>query len=308
MKRIQTAWQALAILLTSLAVASCQQSEQETQAQAAAARTFTSQPVWTLAEIDDLADQPTLIRKDLSEAFCIHVYKLPAKADFTEELSYLCQSQVPTPLFSDLDRLASLVGDQPRSVQLSMEQQGEYTEGVFATIYRLPIAPKWVKSAEIPEFMTLPSHFDYVILDGKVEEDLSSQVGGDLQFDKARLYYHTTVSTPDGQSFTNERSTEINSFQVQGGNPDIGIGMEALVASPEEHYQVYNTITVTIGDTLGGSALLTLIRINVRNYGFPELTEQVMSDIATAQATHVHDQLLVNLENRKLGLLPRDTD
>ncbi len=264
-------------------------SEQDTAIDGLA---FTSAPLRELKEWPNLDTGGEMIRPELKDIFCIHVYKLPLKADFNQELSFLCEDKKPNATFAQLDKLGGLVGTEPRAAMLKIEQQGDFTKGIFATVYRVPIQPKWVRSAAIQEYMVGTSTYDYVHLEGEVKESLNSGLGGDLQFGKWLLYYKTDVQTPDGSNFTNERTTELNSFQVHGGNPDIGIGAENLVDSPRGDYRAYNTTTITIANQDGGSTLITIIRVEVRNNGFAELSENVINDISTAQATHVHHGLM----------------
>jgi hypothetical protein len=256
-------------------------------------RSFASAPVQTWAEVGDLSGEATAIRADLKSIFCVHVYKLPLKSDFNAELDVLCADKKPNDTFTQIDRYAGRVGDAPRSVKLDLKHEDDgFTSGTYVTVYRVPIAPKWVRSANIPSYMVSTSVFPYVKLEGEVKEDLTSTLGGDLQFGKWRLSYHSDVDTPAQTSFSNDRNTELNSYQVEGGNPDIGIGAEHLIDAANPDFKYYNTTTITIGNEDGGSTLITIIRLSVRNNGFPELAEHVFSDIATSQATQVHDGLM----------------
>lgn len=256
-------------------------------------RSFASAPVQTWAEVGDLSAEPTAIRKELKDIFCVHVYKLPLKSDFNAELAVLCDNKKPNEAFTQIDRYAGRIGSAPRSVKLELEHEADgFTRGTYVTVYRVPIAPKWVRSAQIPSYMVATSEFPYVKLEGEVLEDLTDSLGGDLQFGKWRLSYHSDVQTPAQTSFSNDRKTELNSYQVEGGNPDIGIGAEHLIDSGNPDFKYYNTTTITIGNEDGGSTLITIIRLSVRNNGFPELAEQVFSDIATSQATQVHHGLM----------------
>ncbi len=263
-------------------------------------RQFASSDLQGFAEISDLSLQKTEIRSDLKDLFCVHVYKLPLKADFSSELGVLCQDQKPTPSFTDFDRHASLVGSKPRAIRLDLSQGDDgYTRGLFGVVYRVPIQPKWVRSARIPWYMTDTSEFPYLKRSGSVVADSSNDLGGDLQFGKWDLSYHADIQTPAQTSFSNELKTQLNSFQVQGGNSDIGIGTEHLVdasVSGTPDYRVYNTTTITIGneDKLS-STLITIVRVEVKNNGFPETAAKVISDSVTALATQVHDGLMAEL-------------
>ncbi len=275
-----------------VALAACE-NKKASETKETGPRSFASAPVQTWAEVGDLSTVPTAIRADLKDIFCVHVYKLPLKSDFSAELSVLCENKKPKDTFTLIDRYAGLVDDAPRSVKIDLQHEDDgFTRGTYVTVYRVPIAPKWVRSANIPSYMVATSQFPYVKLEGEVKEDLTASLGGDLQFGKWRLAYHSDVQTPAQTSFSNDRNTELNSYQVEGGNPDIGIGAEHLIDGGNPDFKYYNTTTITIGNEDGGSTLITIIRLAVRNNGFPELAEQVFSDIATSQATQVHHGLM----------------
>jgi hypothetical protein len=280
------------LLGSILALTACKKNSDSTSKEEAP-RSFTSAPVQTWAELGDLSSEPTAIRAELKDSFCVHVYKLPLKSDFNTELAVLCDNKKPTDAFTLIDRYAGRVGDAPRSVKLDLQHEDDgFTRGTYVTVYRVPIAPKWVRSASIPSYMVATSEFPYVKLEGEVTEDLTPSLGGDLQFGKWRLAYHSDVQTPAQTSFSNDRNTELNSYQVEGGNPDIGIGAEHLTDASNADYKYYNTTTITIGNEDGGSTLITIIRLSVRNNGFQELAEQVFSDIASSQATQVRYGLM----------------
>jgi len=283
------------VFLVAFGATGCQQTKQESESKSGP-RSFASAAVQTWDDIAGLEAQPTRIRADLAAQHCVSVYKLPLKSDFAQEFSVLCDQNKVSANFIRLDRYAELVGDKPRSVKLALKHEADgFTEGLFATVYRVPIAPKWVRSAAIPEYMVSASVYDYAKLEGLVTQDLTAELGGDLQFGKWQLKYHTDVQTPDGSSFSTERSTELNSYQVHGGNPDIGIGAEHLIDTLNPSYRFYNTTTITIGNSDGGSTLITIIRVSVKNNGYPELAEKVISDIASAQASQVRDGLMREL-------------
>jgi hypothetical protein len=281
------------ILFVGLAVfAACEKSK-NSETKNEGLRSFASAPVQTWAEVGDLSAEPTAIRKELKDIFCVHVYKLPLKSDFNAELAVLCDNKKPNEAFTQIDRYAGRIGSAPRSVKLDLVHEDDgFTRGTYVTVYRVPIAPKWVRSAQIPSYMVATSEFPYVKLEGEVLEDLTDTLGGDLQFGKWRLSYHSDVQTPAQTSFSNDRKTELNSYQVEGGNPDIGIGAEHMIDSGNPDFKYYNTTTITIGNEDGGSTLITIISLSVRNNGFPELAEQVFSDIASSQASQVHHGLM----------------
>lgn len=261
-------------------------------------RAFESEPIASFEDIANLTKAEETIRPELKDAFCIHAYKLPLYSDtkFVDEFGVLCNSdQTPTETFAQIDRLASVVGDKPRAMKLSLTHNGDRTEAVFATAYALPIPPKWVRSGAIQNYMTQPSEFSYAKLYGKVAKDLTATLEGDLQFSKYTLYYETETHTPDGKTFFNNRMTQFDAYQVQGGNPDIGLGAEFMMQNSGD-YEYFNTITVTIGTKSGGSVVITVVRLAVKNNGYPDIAASLVSDTMLSQATNVHDGLWNTLQ------------
>jgi hypothetical protein len=253
-----------------------------------------------LAEIPDLATKEMSIRDDLQRSFCLYVYRLSLKSDFSKELGLLCdESRSPRPLFADLDRYAKIVGDKPQAVELGHTIDGDFVESINAVIYELPIPTRYFKEAKIQTYMMAPADFGYFRLEGKIAADLTAELGGDLQFGKYKLAYNSSSRMPDGQSFFNARETEMNTYQVQGGETNIGLGTEHLWGTNAD-YSYLNTITVTIGTKAGGTALLSISRVRVRHNGYPEEARRLPIDSATAQATHVHDGVLYELAHRIL--------
>lgn len=280
----------LVLLGSILALSACKKNDSTTKDEGP--RLFASQLVQSWAEVGDLSAEPTAIRANLKYSFCVAAYKLPLKADFNQELDVICDDKKPNATFDLIDRYAGKIGSSPRSVKLELEHEADgFTKGTYVTVYRVPIVPKWVRTAKIPSYMTAKSVFPYVQLEGLVKEDLSSTI--DLQFGQWRLAYHFDVQTPAQTSFSSDRNTELNSYQVEGGNSDIGMGAEHQIDVSNPDFKYYNTITITIGNEDGiSSTLITIIRLSVRNNGFPELAEQIFSDIATSQATQVRDGLM----------------
>lgn len=279
--------------LIFMAMTACQKSDDEGSQ---VSSIMQSQDILTFEGVDSLESFDLTIPTELKEAFCVHAYMLPLKSDFNEELATLCTDGLPNETFDKLDRFAKLVGDEPRSLKFEIQHEGNRSKGLFATVYELPIQPKWIRSADIGSFMVKESTYDYMQQTG-FSINFDGDVGGDLQFGKSTLEYEATVETPDGQTFSNQRRTELNSYQVQGGNSNIGMGAEHLVSSEDDAYLKYNTVTVTIGTESDGSVLITIINLDVNNNEFPALAEQVMSDIATAQATHVRNNLWNSLQD-----------
>lgn len=259
---------------------------------------FQPAPLRSLGEIEGLGSKEKTIREDLQKSFCIFVYRLSLKSDFSREIGLLCdETKAPRPLFGDLDRYSKVTGGQPQGVELEHKIDGEFVESTSAIIYEVPIPTRYFKEARIQEYMMAPADFDYFRFESKIAADLGSELGGDLQFGKYKLAYKSVTSTKDGKIFTNDRETEMNTYQVQGGETNLGFGTEHLLGKNTD-YVYLNTITITIGTKVGGTALLSITRVKVRHNGYPENARRLPIDTATAQATHVRDGVLVELASR----------
>ena len=269
---------------------------------------FLSSRIQTWEDVGDLAADVPMIQPELKDNFCINVYRLPFKADFVDLLAYLCVDKKPTEMFDKIDRYAGRVGSNPRSIKLAVDHAPDgFTHGTFIVAYRVPIALQWMRTSTIPKYMVATSDFDYVKLSGAVTDDLNSTLGGDLQFGKWRMQARMDVTTPAGTSFSNSRVTEMNSFQVEGGNPDMGIGTEHLIATPNSAFKDYRTATISMSNTDQSAVLITLISVSILHNGFPETAEQVSSDITTALATQVHDGLMAEYSTRAFNSAPTNS-
>ena len=277
----------LVMLVAFILNIGCGKKKEENGSDAEAGEMFVSHEIATFDQIAGLNSAQLIVPVELRNNFCKLVLKLPLKSDFSKEVGYLCQDNVPTPTFDQFERLAQLVGSTPRAIKLHTSHNGNETHAIFGTAIHVPMEPKWVRNEPIQGFMTTDSKYDYVALEGQVTADLEQELGGDLQFSKYNLNYKTDIDTQDGGRILNDRNTQFNSYQVQGGNPDIGFGGEHLSDANNPDFKIYNTITVTIADGNRGSLMFSIVQVLVDNRGYPQLTEKSISDIAAAQATHI---------------------
>jgi len=255
---------------------------------------FETAPIKKIDEIPELAGKPETIRRDLMEAFCIHVYKLPLQDPdkFQTELAVLCgPDKKPTLMFSQIDRYTKVNPENTRGIEISSTVDGDYHRSLVISAVSVPIPPKFVKEASIQEYMTAPADFGYFSQDSRVVKDLNSQIGGDLAFGRYELFYSTKNTTDDGKTFRNERSSQFNGYQVQGGNPDIGLGTEHLIVVNKD-YRFFKTITVTIGDINGGSTIISIGHVDVKHNQYPKDARKLAVDTATATSRHVRAGIL----------------
>ena len=263
-------------------------SKEESKKETVGEGLFASQDIVDFTGVSNLNTVGPIVPQELKDEFCAHVNKLPLKADFSVEIGVLCVDGKPSTDFENFERLAQVSGSNARPVKLFTQHNGNETHSMFGTAIYVPMEPKWVRNEPIQSYMTTDSFYDYVTLTGSIKSDLNSELGGDLQFAKYALNYKTDIDTQDGNRILNERNTQFNSYQVQGGNPDIGFGGEHLIDENNPDYKLYNTITLTIADGKGGSLMFSIVQVRADNRGYPTITERSISDIAAAQANHIY--------------------
>lgn len=256
-------------------------------------RPFSSSGVNTWETIGDLSNDPLIIRQDLKPIFCEDAYYLDLVDDFSETLGVICTDKKPNDVFDKLDRYSSRVTTAPLTVQLAMEHgEDGFSTGSYVVVYRYPIEPKWVRTGSIVKFLYSNTEYDYLRFTGSVTANLSKDLAGTLQFGKWQMNARMDITTPDGLRFANSRNTEMNSFQVTGGNPNIGLGAERLLDKDNPDYKNYQTATVTLATVDGGSIMFTLIRATTRNNGYKETAEKIFNDLALSQGVHVYDGIM----------------
>jgi hypothetical protein len=159
------------------------------------------------------------------------------------------------------------------------------------------VPTKFVKEAHIQEYLAAPFDFGYFSQESKVTKDLNSQIGGDLGYARYELFYSTKNTTDDGKNFRNERTSIYNGYQVQGGNPDIGLSTEHLVSQTKD-YRSFKTISLSIGTQNGASVIINVANLEVLHNGYPKDARRLAVDTATAQSQHSREGTIKEKSDR----------
>lgn len=253
------------------------------------ARKFANFEIRKFEALGDLAAQPLLTRADLRTIFCVDGYKLPMFADFNDLLGLLCTDGQPNPRFEKLDQFAGHVGDKPYALEVDLKNSEDgYSAGIYVVAYRVPVAPKWLRTASIPTYMVSSIEFDDAKSSGQVTADLTKTIGGTLQFGKWTTSSKMDIATPSGESVTYVRTTELNSYQVQGGNSDLGLALEHRTSGSDANFRQYRVMTVSIANQDGSTTMITFMNMEMANRGFPDFTRQLMNNMANAQNIRIH--------------------
>lgn len=252
-----------------------------------------SNPVLAWDSVGDLASYQAHIRPELKDKFCVHGYLLPLVADMGALLDVLCTDKKPNANFDKLDRYASKTQGRPEALQLTLTHADDgYSSGVYVAAYRVPVAPKWARNAPIAQAAVQGGNFPNVKFSGRVTKDLSPTLAGGLQFGKWEMTAHMDITSPKGEPFSNDRNTVMDSYQVEGGNPDIGLGAEYLVDTANPKYRRYHQATLTIANHDGSSTMIQIVSVSIKNDGFPETMVQVFNDAANIAAKRIYESIL----------------
>jgi hypothetical protein len=247
---------------------------------------FASEPVQTWDDIPDLSREDPVLRPDLKDDFCAQVERLALQTDFHVDLTRLCRAGRPNAIWDRIDRYAGHVGDAPRSIKLELEHEADgYTRATWLTAFRVPLNPQQVRKASLPVYMVAASRFPYVQAEGSILEDSTTN---DPETGPWRLAYSAAVETYARTTFSLDRRTELRTFPL---DPNFYVSAEHLLGAGHPDFKFYNSTTLIMGQEQGGSTLITITRLSVQHNGFPELAEQIFSDLASAQATQIQDGL-----------------
>lgn len=247
----------------------------------------------TWESLGDLSTVEPTITQDVREAFCANAYGVRLMTDVQDFFDFLCTDRKPNEAFDKLDRFAQQVGQSPRAFRhtIAHTPEGE-TVGFYANAYKVPLSPKVVKKSDLTRYLIRPITFDYAKMTSTVAKNLTDTLGGDLQFGKWHLQTHLDVVSSDGVKFSNDRLTELNLYQLIGGNTDLGLATEHLIDVTNPDYREYRSMILTARNREGGSTILGFMRVAVRNQGYPEVVEKAFADITRIFALHVQSGLM----------------
>lgn len=261
--------------------------------QLTASQPLQSFPIIAWDALGDLSAHQGVIRQELKNAFCSQVNALPLAVDMSDVLGVLCTDKKPNANFDQLDRFATKTQGKPQAIQMQVSHADDgFSSGVYVAAYRVPIPPKWVRNAPIAQAAVQGGDFPNVKFSGRVTKDLSSSMGGGLQFGKWDMTAHMDITSPKGEPFSNDRNTTMDSYQVEGGNPDIGLGAEYLTDVANPKYRYYRQATLTIGNQDGSSTMVQIVSVSIKNDGYPETMVQVFNDAANIAAKRIYEAIL----------------
>lgn len=255
--------------------------------------TFEDFPVIAFSSLANFSEAPQLSRPELRAVFCIDAYKLTMHADFSDLLAILCTDGKAHANFANFDSYAGSPGTTPRAMEIALEDSNDgYSTATYVVAYRVPVATKWLRTASIPTYMVSKINLNNATSSGKVTADLTKTLGGTLQYGKWHTASQMQIKTPSGEVYDYDRTTELNSYQVQGGNSDLGLALEHLTSTNDNNFRQYRVLTVSLANFDKTTTVITFMNISMANRGYAALTHQIMNNMANAQNIKIYNAIL----------------
>lgn len=252
----------------------------------------------TWEQIGDLSKFAPLIKPELKNRFCLASYKLRLNQDFSELLNIVCTNNQPNEVFSRLDRLSGKNSGKVVTVKHQIDHSNDgFTSGILISAYRVPIVPKLLRHVPIATLISADSYFGYLKITGQLISDQSSTLGGDLQFGKWQLGSKVELKTSKGKVFESSRNTTLDTYQIEGGNTEMGIGVEYLTDANNPDYRYYQQATLSIANIDGTSTMLEIVRISTKNNDSPETIEQMFIDATAIAADQIQEGIRIRHES-----------
>lgn len=208
-----------------------------------------------------------------------------------EDLGHFCTDTQPTELLSSLVKKAWR-GDTPFSaygyekIEEVENQRSSFLVG-FAT--KIPqLTPIQIRESDLNK--ALQMQVENELYNISVEE-VGRTAGEGLNFLKLQYHYKTLVKGPQSTEFRNERTTEINHFQVTSKREDLALTTETLVEVNKD-YDWARTIVLVVADPQnGGSYLISLVNYRTWNQGFHKINTRALDEITKLNAQKAFDYL-----------------
>lgn len=237
---------------------------------------------------------------DYPVAYCANVAKIKVRTDIKPELDLLCRDGKPTALM--LQYREKALKQAPGVIEVNFLTQksteaSDRSEFVLIWAFHVPIRPFVVKGRPI---------YDY-IAKGYKSADVDFAVKANLQKDAVpdsglhlwttEMDYALSVKPLPSLTLANDRKTQYNLYQLVSGNEEMGLGVEHLIASPDETYAVSNLVNFSFNDGAGyndgkgGAIVVNLLRFDFNNRGFPETAVTTIMSVAQALANNMYDGL-----------------
>lgn len=222
---------------------------------------------------------PETIMSDYPKIYCETVGRLQMRADVAPELAFFCPDGVPSGDMRDMRQRLLDSGDGRTVLQVisaTHDEAGETSDFTLVWGYYVKLRPFVVKSRPLYRFIAKDFEKGGLKLQASTERRPDEELDSGLHLWSADMSYDLTVKATSGIDLITARKTQYNLYQVQSGNEEMGLGVEALSdpASPDYSRSVMLNLSFNDGqgynDGRGGTITLNLLRLRLGNRGFPE--------------------------------------
>ncbi|HET9238157.1 MAG TPA: hypothetical protein VFO10_12935 [Oligoflexus sp.] len=237
---------------------------------------------------------------DYAALYCANAVKLKLRTDITTEIDLICKDGKPTELMQEYRTRA--LAQEPGKIDIKFLQQKSTEEtdrSEFTVIwaFHVPIRPFIVKARPLYDYIAKGYQNADVSFAVKANRLMDAPLDSGLHLWTTEMDYALRVNALPSLAITNDRKTQYNLYQVLSGNEEMGMGVEHLVASPDQTYKVSNLVNFSFNDGdgyndgKGGTIVINILRFDFNNQGFPNTAIETMTSVAQALANNMYEGL-----------------
>lgn len=236
------------------------------------------------------------IAVDFPKQYCEQLDKVKLRADVSLDLAFFCKSGAPTANFrkyytSALSGAAGKIDLVPIKVQHDEDTGFSNIQIVWS--FHVPI--KVVDFRNKPIYQAIAKAYESPTISQttSTERLADDTLDSGLQIWSVNFNYDMTIKGPQGLELKNQRKTQYNLYQVQGGNENLGLGVEHLLDLTNADYQKSTMLNFSLsaGADKGGAVVITLLNFSLANRNFPKTAEDSIEEVARNVAEEMYKAL-----------------
>ena|GEM_PF-3116644 len=233
---------------------------------------------------------------DFPKHYCEQLDKVKLRTDVSLDLAFFCKAGAPTSNFrkyytNAMSQAAGTINLVPIKVQ--HDEDTGFSNIQLAWSFHVPI--KVVDFRNKPIYQAIAKAYESAtIIQTTSSERLADEtLDSGLQIWSVNLNYDMTIKGPQGLELKNQRKTQYNLYQVQGGNENLGLGVEHLVDTANTDYQKSTMLNFSLSadSDKGGAVVITLLNFSLANRNFPKTAEDSIEEVARNVADEMYKAL-----------------
>jgi hypothetical protein len=233
---------------------------------------------------------------DFPKQYCEQLDKVKLRTDVSLDLAFFCKSGAPTTNFrkyytSALNGEAGKIDLVPIKVQ--HDEDTGFSNIQIAWSFHVPILIADFRNKPIYQAIAKTYESPTISQTTSTERLADESLDSGLHIWSINFNYDMTIKGPQGLELKNKRKTQYNLYQVQGGNENLGLGVEHLVdpANPDYQKSTMLNFSLSAGPDKGGAVVITLLNFSLANRNFPKTAEDSIEEVARNVAEEMYKAL-----------------